>query len=91
MRDIQIRASSPSCRYTDGKALVSGKLLKNNFAGPKLEGGVPQAWWEVALLPGHRLTCNYYYLRHDGSPDFPRHWVLQVGASRMVPISSICT
>lgn len=28
--------------------------------------------------PPGRLLCNYYTMRHDGSNDFPRHWVLQV-------------
>ena len=32
------------------------------------------------LGPGHALLLNYYTIRHDGSTDFPRSWVMQVRA-----------
>ena len=77
-----MRASSPSCRNTDPKAVVSGLFLRNNFAGPRYEDGQLQSWWLVDLGPGHRLIINYYTLRHDGSQDFLRNWVLEVGCAR---------
>ena len=78
---MQVRASSPSCRNTDPKAVVSGLFLRNNFAGPRYEDGQLQSWWLVDLGPGHRLIINYYTLRHDGSQDFLRNWVLEVGCA----------
>ena len=36
------------------------------------------SWWVLDLGPGHQLICNHYTLRHDGSHDFLRSWVLQV-------------
>jgi hypothetical protein len=42
--------------------------------------GAPRPPPQVDLGDCHRLLCNYYTLRQDGSSDFPRHWVLQVGA-----------
>ena len=77
-----MRASSPSCRNTDPKAVVSGLFLRNNFAGPRYEDGQLQSWWLVDLGPGHRLIINYYTLRHDGSQDFLRNWVLEVGCAQ---------
>ncbi len=79
---VQVRASSPSCRNTDPKAVVSGLFLRNNFAGPRYEDGQLQSWWLVDLGPGHRLIINYYTLRHDGSQDFLRNWVLEVGCAQ---------
>ena len=76
---MQVTASSPVCRNTDPKALVSGNFLRMNFAGPQIVGGQTQTWWQVDLGAGCKLTCNYYMLRHDGSPDFLRNWKLQVG------------
>lgn len=78
---LQVRSSSPSCRFTDPRALLSGNFLPNNFAGPRLEGGPGgqlASWWVIDLGPGHSLVPNYYTLRHDGSLDFLRNWVLQV-------------
>ena len=39
---------------------------------------VLRSWWVLDLGPEHRLICNHYTLRHDGSTDFLRSWVLQV-------------
>jgi hypothetical protein len=40
---------------------------------------LPSTWWQLDLGPQHRLLCNYYTIRHDGSQDgFVRSWVLQV-------------
>ena len=75
---MQVTASSPVCRNTDPKALVSGNFLRMNFAGPRTVEGRPQTWWQLDLGPGCKLTCNYYTLRHDGSQDFLRNWKLQV-------------
>ena len=36
------------------------------------------SWWVLDLGPEHQLICNHYTLRHDGSHDFLRSWVLQV-------------
>lgn len=50
-----------------------------NFAGPRLEkSGNRTTWWAIDLGGGCRLACNYYTLRADGSPNYPRSWVLQV-------------
>ena len=70
----QVQASSPSCKHTDPKAVVSGNFLRLNLAGPSKTG----TWWQINLGPGHRLICNYYTLRHDGSSEFPLCWALQV-------------
>ena len=35
--------------------------------------------WSIDLGPECTLACNYYTLRADGSLNFPRDWVLQVG------------
>ena len=75
---MQVTASSPVCRNTDPKALVSGNFLRMNFAGPRTVEGRPQTWWQLDLGPGCKLTCNYYTLRQDGSQDFLRNWKLQV-------------
>lgn len=68
-------ASSPSCRFTDPKAVVSGHFLRNNAAGQRRDGGT---WWRLDLGEQHRLMCNYYTMRHDASPDYVRNWALQV-------------
>lgn len=72
---MQVTASSPSCRFTDPKALVSGNFLRNNVARPRRDG---ETWWMVDLGPQHRLMCNYYTMRHDASPNYPCSWALQV-------------
>ena len=71
----QVTASSPTCRFTDPKAVVSGHFLRNNAAGQRRDGGI---WWRVDLGEQHLLMCNYYTMRHDASPDYPRSWTLQV-------------
>ncbi len=75
---LQVSASSPVCRNTDPKAVVSGNFLRMNFAGPCTVEGQAQTWWQVDLGEQHCLTCNYYTLRQDGSQDFVRNWVMQV-------------
>ncbi|KAA6424504.1 MAG: hypothetical protein FRX49_05716, partial [Trebouxia sp. A1-2] len=70
-------ASSPICRNTDPKAVVSGNFQRINFAGPCTVEGQAQTWWQVDLGEQHCLTCNYYTLRQDGSQDFVRNWVMQ--------------
>ena len=75
---LQVSASSPVCRNTDPKAVVSGNFLRMNFAGPCTVDGKAQTWWKVDLGRQHCLTCNYYTLRQDGSQDFLRNWVMQV-------------
>ncbi|KAL4421040.1 hypothetical protein ABPG77_007515 [Micractinium sp. CCAP 211/92] len=74
---LQVRASSPACRSTDPRALVGHNFARCNFAGPRMENGQPSSWWVLDLGPRHQLICNYYTLRHDGSADFLRSWVLQ--------------
>ncbi|CAL8466648.1 g6184 [Coccomyxa elongata] len=71
---LQVTASSPSCRSTDPKAVVSGNFLRNNAASQQRDGGT---WWRMDLGAQHRLMCNYYTMRHDASPDYPRNWALQ--------------
>ena len=41
------------------------------------------SWWVVDLGAAHRLIVNFYTLRHDGSADFLRNWVLQVWRFRI--------
>ena len=77
---LQVTASSPVCRSTDPKALVSGNFVRMNFAGPSCVNGKAETWWQVDLGQRHCLTCNYYTLRQDGSQEFLRHWVMQVSA-----------
>lgn len=60
------------------QAIVSHQFLRTSFAGPRYQSGQPCTWWLIDLGPDHRLLCNYYTLRQDGSTDFARHWVLQV-------------
>lgn len=75
---LAVRASSPSCRHTDPKAVVGRQPLHTNYAGPRcLESGALRAWWALDLGPQHRLVCNHYSLRHDASGAFPRAWALQ--------------
>jgi hypothetical protein len=76
---------------------VSGQFLNTSFAGPRYirapqqpasgtaaaaaAAASPSTWWQLDLGPQHRLLCNYYTIRHDGSQDgFVRSWVLQVGS-----------
>jgi hypothetical protein len=77
---VAARASSPACRGTDPRALLSGGFLRTNFAGPRREGGALSTWWQLDFGAGHALECNYYTLRHDGSTDFLRSWALQGSA-----------
>lgn len=71
----QVTASSPSCRTTDPKGVVSGKFMRNNAAGQRPDGA---AWWQIDLGAQHSLLCNYYTIRHDASTTYPRNWTLQV-------------
>lgn len=76
---LSVRASSPACRGTDPRALVSGTFARTNFAGPRLEGGgALSSWWLLDLGEEHGLIVNHYTLRADGSTDFLRSWILQV-------------
>lgn len=85
---MQVSASSPGCRHTDAKALVSGGFLRHNAAGPPTgNGGGGGAWWQLDLGARHRLACNHYTLRHDASPAFPRSWALQARGRACTPES----
>ena len=88
---VQVSASSPGCRHTDAKALVSGGFLRHNAAGPPTGaaggGGGGGAWWQLDLGARHRLACNHYTLRHDASPAFPRSWALQARGRACTPES----
>ena len=85
---LQVSASSPSCRFTDPKGIVSGKLLRANAAGPRRADGA--TFWQADLGSGHRLMCNYYTMRHDTSPNYPRSWALQVGSANSCRVF-VCT
>lgn len=76
-RKVQVKASSPPARHTDGRAVVSGQFVRTSYAGPQFIAGTPTTWWMVDLGPQHRLICNYYTMRQDGSQDFVRNWVMQ--------------
>lgn len=59
-----------------------GAAAAGNAAGTAAAAGsaaAPSSWWQLDLGRQHRLLCNYYTIRHDGSQDgFVRNWVLQV-------------
>ncbi|KAI0514074.1 hypothetical protein KFK09_010108 [Dendrobium nobile] len=76
-KKIAVTASSPTCRYTDPKALVSRLYQHTSFAGPRIEDGRSWTWWMVDVGQDHQLMCNYYTFRHDGSTNFPRSWAFQ--------------
>ncbi|XP_062227782.1 BTB/POZ domain-containing protein At2g30600 isoform X2 [Phragmites australis] len=76
-KNITVMASSPNCRYTDPKALVSKNYQGTCFAGPCIEEGKKRSWWMVDIGQDHQLMCNYYTVRQDGSTTFMRSWVLQ--------------
>jgi hypothetical protein len=87
---LVVRASSPACRTTAPRGIVSGSFLHTNRAGPRADGtGRRSAWWLLDLGPGHSLVCNYYTLRNDGSHDFMRSWVLQVSAPYPPPLHRV--
>ena len=46
-------------------------------AGPQYVDGAITSWWSVELAGEERLAVNYYTIRHDGSNNYPRNWVLQ--------------
>ncbi|KAG2483203.1 hypothetical protein HYH03_017937 [Edaphochlamys debaryana] len=74
---VDVRASSPTGRTTDPRAVVGRQFVRTNFAGPRYVNGAASSWWQVDLGEQHQLAITFYTLRHDGSPDFPRSWVLQ--------------
>ena len=78
---MQVRASSPSCRSTEPHKLCGAQFSRTSVAKPQLgPRGIPLTWWQLDL-GSHRLTCNCYMLRADGSCNYPRSWVLQVRSS----------
>lgn len=76
-KKITVTASSPTCRYTDPKALVSRAYQPTSFAGPRIEHGRSCTWWMVDIGHDHQLMCNYYTFRQDGSTIFMRSWAFQ--------------
>ncbi|KAG2440290.1 hypothetical protein HXX76_004401 [Chlamydomonas incerta] len=74
---VDVRASSPTGRTTDPRVLAGRQFVRTNFAGPRYVNGVASSWWQVDLGEQHQLAITYYTLRHDGSQDFARSWVLQ--------------
>lgn len=81
---MQISASSPSCKFTDTKAMTSRNFVRVNVACPNREGSV---WWQADLGEQHSLACNYYTVRADASGNLLRDWELQV---RCCQPSSTC-
>ncbi|GIL97309.1 hypothetical protein Vretimale_2789 [Volvox reticuliferus] len=79
---VDVRASSPTGRTTDPRVVVGRQFVRTNFAGPRYVNGAAISWWQVDLGEQHQLAITYYTLRHDGSQDFVRSWVLQVGLGR---------
>jgi hypothetical protein len=56
-------------------ALLAGHVSSSSSSGQPQ----PSTWWQLDLGPQHRLLCNYYVIRHDGSQEgFARSWALQV-------------
>ncbi|XP_024518354.1 BTB/POZ domain-containing protein At2g30600 [Selaginella moellendorffii] len=76
-KQITLSASSPHSRYTDPKVLASRNYQATSFAGPCIERGETVSWWRVDLGPDHKLMCNYYSVRQDGSTNFARNWTFQ--------------
>ncbi|KXZ51612.1 hypothetical protein GPECTOR_12g576 [Gonium pectorale] len=74
---VDVRASSPTGRTTDPRVVVGRQFVRTNFAGPRYVNGAASTWWQVDLGEQHQLAITYYTLRHDGSPDYARSWVLQ--------------
>ncbi|GFR52255.1 hypothetical protein Agub_g14789, partial [Astrephomene gubernaculifera] len=74
---VDVRASSPTGRTTDPRVVVGRQFVRTNFAGPRYVNGAASSWWQVDLGEPHQLAITYYTLRHDGSSDFARSWVLQ--------------
>ncbi|GLI59392.1 hypothetical protein VaNZ11_001258, partial [Volvox africanus] len=74
---VDVRASSPTDRTTDPRVVVGRQFVRTNFAGPRYVNGAAISWWQVDLGEQHQLAITYYTLRHDGSQDFVRSWVLQ--------------
>jgi len=72
---LQVSASSPSCKFTDAKALTSHKFVRVNTACPNRDGDV---WWQIDLGMHHSLACNYYTVRADASGILLHEWELQV-------------
>ncbi|KAJ7516513.1 hypothetical protein O6H91_22G061000 [Diphasiastrum complanatum] len=77
IKRILVSSSSPFSRYTDPKAIVSGKYQCTSFAGPCMKDGRYWSWWKIDLGVGHQLMCNYYSVRQDGSTNFMRGWIFQ--------------
>lgn len=71
----QVNASSPSCKFTDTRALTSRKFVRVNMACPSRDGAT---WWQADLGVHHSLACNYYTVRADASGNFQHDWELQV-------------
>ena len=68
---------------TFSHTITAGSLLPLNL--PRATCCSPLfccSWWVLDLGAEHHLICNFYSLRHDGSTDFLRNWVLQVGQLR---------
>mmetsp|Transcript_524 Transcript_524/g.1835 ORF Transcript_524/g.1835 Transcript_524/m.1835 type:complete len:234 (-) Transcript_524:34-735(-) len=69
---LLVAMSSPPSKYTKPDALVNRGFSSTNFCT-----GNPEPWVSLELLDGHKLICNYYWIRQDGSSAFPRSWALQ--------------
>lgn len=44
---VDVRASSPTSRTTDPRAIAGRQFVRTNFAGPRYVNGVPLCWWQV--------------------------------------------
>lgn len=70
-----------------GPRYVRAPLDAGSCSGssPDNSSGDCCTWWLLDLGPANRLQCNFYTIRHDGSPDgFVRSWALQVSVCRRV-------
>jgi hypothetical protein len=69
-------------RYIRGCPAPAGDVAAAARTCSGSSSTMPSTWWQLDLGPQHRLLCNYYTIRHDGSHDgFVRSWVLQVGTA----------
>lgn len=79
---MTVKASSPTIRGTDPRALCGRSFQRHNFAGPRrqrCDDGTERltSWWSLDLGNKRALDCSYYSIRADGSQNFLRNWALQ--------------
>mmetsp|Transcript_21375 Transcript_21375/g.59311 ORF Transcript_21375/g.59311 Transcript_21375/m.59311 type:complete len:569 (+) Transcript_21375:105-1811(+) len=77
---ICVTCSGPAGKHCNANLLLSRKFSNILCAGPVYQEGSVVSWWRLDLADHQRLAVNYYTIRHDGSDNFPRNWVLEGSA-----------